>query len=202
VTAANELHDAASIDMKFEVAVIPVSDVDRAKRFYAALGWRLDADFLRTDGSRAVQFTPPGSPASIQLDHGPAARFYLVATDIETARADLDARGVAVSEVFHRGAGGRVSGPDPERRSYQSFVTFDDPDGNNWLVQEVTKRLPGRVAPGITTFASSADLAAALGRAAAALGEHEKRTGGRDANWRNWYAEYIVREQSGEQPPS
>ena len=187
--------------MKFEVAVIPASDIDRAKGFYAGLGWRLDADYVRVDGSRGVQLTPAGSPASIQLDFGPA-RFYLVVTDIEAARAELEARGVEVSEVFHRGAGGRLSGPDPERRSYQSFVTFNDPDGNNWLVQGVTQRLPGRVSPGNATFASSADLAAALHRAAAAHGEQENRTGERDGNWPTSYAEYIVREQSGQQLPS
>jgi catechol 2,3-dioxygenase-like lactoylglutathione lyase family enzyme len=201
VTVANEPRKSAGIDMKFEVAVIPASDIDRAKGFYAGLGWRLDADYVRVDGSRGVQLTPAGSPASIQLDSGPA-RFYLVVTDIEAARAELEARGVEVSEVFHRGAGGRLSGPDPERRSYQSFVTFNDPDGNNWLVQEVTQRLPGRVSPGNTTFASSADLAAALHRAAAAHGEQENRTGERDANWPTSYAEYIVREQSGQQLPS
>jgi catechol 2,3-dioxygenase-like lactoylglutathione lyase family enzyme len=199
MTAANELRKPASIDMKFEVAVIPASNVDRAKGFYAGLGWRLDADYVRVDGSRGVQLTPPGSPASIQLDSGPAARFYLVVTDIEAARAELESRGVQVSEVFHRGAGGRLSGPDPERRSYQSFVTFNDPDGNNWLVQEVTQRLPGRVAAGNTTFASSADLAAALRRAAAAHGKHEKQTGQHDADWSTWCAEYIAREQSGQQ---
>jgi len=197
----NELRESASIDMKFEVAVLPVSDVDRAKRFYADLGWRLDADYVRVDGSRGVQLTPPGSPASIQLDTGPAARFYLVVTEIEAARAELKARGVAVSEVFHRGAGGRLSGPDPERRSYQSFVTFDDPDGNNWLVQEVTQRLAGRVDPGKTTFASSADLAGALHRAAAAHGDHAKPTAEPDADWLDWYAEYIVQEQAGQQLP-
>jgi catechol 2,3-dioxygenase-like lactoylglutathione lyase family enzyme len=202
VTTANELRESVRIDMKFEVAVIPASDVDRAKRFYSDLGWRLDADYVRIDGSRGVQLTPPGSSASVQLDSGPTARFYLVVTDIEAARAELESRGVEVSEVFHRGAGGRLSGPDPERRSYQSFVTFDDPDGNNWLVQEVTQRLLGRVPPGDTTFASSADLAAALHRAAAAHGEHEKQTGEHDANWPTWYAEYIVREQSGQQLPS
>jgi catechol 2,3-dioxygenase-like lactoylglutathione lyase family enzyme len=190
-----------TIDMKFEVAVIPVSDVDRAKRFYAELGWRLDADYVRVDGSRGLQLTPPGSPASIQLDTGPAARFYLIVGDIEAARAELAAH-VEVSEVFHRGAGGRISGPDPERRTYQSFVTFNDPDGNNWLVQEVTQRLPGRVDPNKTTFGSSAELAAALQRAAAAHGEHEKRTGGHDVNWPAWYAEYIVREQAGQPLPS
>jgi catechol 2,3-dioxygenase-like lactoylglutathione lyase family enzyme len=202
MTVANEHRESATIDMKFEVAVIPVSDVDRAKRFYADLGWRLDADYVRIDGSRGVQLTPPGSPASIQLDSGPSARFYLVVTDIETARAELEAHGVEISEVFHRGAGGRMSGLDPERRSYSSLATFNDPDGNSWLIQEVTQRLPGRVNPGKTTFASSAELAAALYRAAAAHGEHEKRTGERDANWPTWYAEYIVREQSGQQLPS
>jgi catechol 2,3-dioxygenase-like lactoylglutathione lyase family enzyme len=201
VSIANEVQ-GRTVDMKFEVAVIPVSDVDRAERFYKDLGWRLDADYIRSDGSRGVQLTPPGSPASIQLDSGPAARFYLIVTDIEAARAELEVRGVAVSEAFHRGAGGRLSGPDPERRSYQSFVTFNDLDGNNWLVQEVTQRLPGRVNSGKTTFASSAELAAALHRAAAARGEHEKRTGEHDTNWATWYAEYIVREQSGQQSPS
>jgi catechol 2,3-dioxygenase-like lactoylglutathione lyase family enzyme len=193
----------SSVDFKFEVVVIPVSDVDRAKRFYADLGWRLDADYVRIDGSRGVQLTPPGSPASIQLDSGPAARFYLVVTDVEAARAELKARGVEVSEVFHRGAGpdSRVSGPDPDRRSYSSFATFNDPDGNNWLIQEVTQRLPGRVNPDKTTFASSTELAAALHRAAAAHGEHEKRIGKHDANWPDWYAEYIVREQTGRQLP-
>ena len=201
MTIANEPSAPAAIDMKFEVAVLPVSDIDRAKRFYAGLGWRLDADYVRVDGSRGLQLTPPGSAASVQLAAEPAARFYLVVTDIEAARAELAARGVDVSEVFHRGAGGRISGPDPERRSYQSFVTFDDPDGNNWLIQEVTQRLPGRVDPDKTTFASSTELAAALHRAAAAHGEHEKLTGGRDANWPSWYAEYIVREQVGQQLP-
>jgi catechol 2,3-dioxygenase-like lactoylglutathione lyase family enzyme len=202
MTMANELRESPTIDMKFEVAVVPVSNVDRAKRFYADLGWRLDADYVRIDGSRGVQLTPPGSPASIQLDSGPAARFYLVVTEIEAARAELEAYGVEVSEVFHRGAGGRLSGPDPERRSYQSFVTFNDPDGNNWLVQEVTQRLPGRVDPGGTTFASSTELAAALHRAAAAHGERENRTGEHDPDWLTWCAEYIVREQADQRSPS
>jgi catechol 2,3-dioxygenase-like lactoylglutathione lyase family enzyme len=191
MTIANQAQKARTIDMKFEVAIIPVSDVDRGKRFYEALGWRLDADYVRSDGSRGVQFTPPGSPSSIQLGSGPAARFYLIVNDIETTRAELIARGVGVSEVFHRGTAkdSRLSGSDPERRSYASFVTFNDPDGNNWLVQEVTQRLPGRVS-------------AALRRAEAAHGEHEKRIGQRDAAWPDWYAEYIVREQTGQQLPS
>ncbi|OAF11038.1 VOC family protein [Bradyrhizobium neotropicale] len=186
------------VDMKLEVAVLPVSDVDRAKRFYSELGWRLDADFTRADGSRAVQLTPPGSPASIQLNSAPL--YYLVVSDIEAARAELKARGVDVSEVFHRGAKGRIRGPDPERPSYGSLATFSDPDGNAWLVQQVTKRLPGRV-DGDTTFASSRDLASALRRAAAAHGEHEKRTGKHDDNWPDWYADYIVREQAGQDLP-
>jgi catechol 2,3-dioxygenase-like lactoylglutathione lyase family enzyme len=173
VIAANQ-----AFDMKFEVAVIPVSDIDRSKRFYEELGWRLDADFVQSDESRAVQLTPPGSPSSIQLGPRPAARFYLVGNDIEVARAKFVARGMDVSEIFHRGVGkdSRLGGPDPERRSYASYVTFGDPDGNDWLVQEVTQRLPGRVSADTATFTSSTDLAAALRRAAAAHGEHEKRT--------------------------
>ena len=192
---------ASAIDMKLEVAVIPVSDVDRAKRFYENLGWRLDADFIRADGSRAVQLTPLGSPTSIHLGTRPALPHFLVVNDIEAARTELIARGVDVSEVFHRGPQGRISGPDPERPSYGSLATFSDPDGNVWLIQQVTQRLPGRVSGDQTTFPSSSDLAAALRRAAAAHGEHEKRTGGHDPNWPDWYAEYIVREQTGQQLP-
>jgi catechol 2,3-dioxygenase-like lactoylglutathione lyase family enzyme len=186
------------VDMKLEVAILPVSDVDRAKRFYSELGWRLDADFARADGSRAVQLTPPGSPASIQL--GTTPLLYLVVSDIEAARAELKAHGVDVSEVFHRGPNGRLSGPDPERPSYGSLATFSDPDGNIWLVQQVTRRLPGRVA-GDTTFASSRELASVLRGAAAAHGEHEKRTGKHDDNWPDWYADYIVGEQAGKDLP-
>jgi catechol 2,3-dioxygenase-like lactoylglutathione lyase family enzyme len=192
---------AAAIDMKLEVAVIPVSDVDRAKRFYENLGWRLDADFIRPDGSRAVQLTPLGSPTSIQLGTGPALPHFLVVNDIDAARTELIARGVDVSEVFHRGPQGRISGPDPERPSYGSLATFSDPDGNVWLIQQVTQRLPGRVSGDQTTFTSPSDLAAALRRAAAAHGDHEKRTGGHDPHWPDWYAEYIVREQTGQQLP-
>jgi catechol 2,3-dioxygenase-like lactoylglutathione lyase family enzyme len=190
-----------TVDMKLEVVVIPVSDVDRARRFYEDMGWRLDADFVRADGSRAVQLTPPGSPTSIQLATGAALPRFLVVGDIEAARADLMARGVAVSEVFHRGSQGRISGPDPDRPSYGSLATFNDPDGNVWLIQQVTQRLPGRVSTDQPTFTSQADLAAALRRAAAAHGERERRTGARDANWPDWYAEYIAREQSGQPLP-
>jgi catechol 2,3-dioxygenase-like lactoylglutathione lyase family enzyme len=194
----------ATSDLKFEAAVIPVADVDRAKQFYEKLGWRLDADFVRPDGSRAVQLTPPGSPASIQLGRGPVYPRYLIVNDIEVARAELIALGVEVSEIFHpgNGPGGRLPGLDPERKSYSSLATFTDPDNNLWLLQEVTQRLPGRVNPDKTEFNSATELAAALRRAAAAHGEHEKRTGGRhDETWPDWYAEYVVAEQAGTQLP-
>jgi catechol 2,3-dioxygenase-like lactoylglutathione lyase family enzyme len=201
---------AKTVDMKLEVIVIPVSDVDRAKRFYGGLGWRLDADFVVGDEFRVVQLTPPGSPCSIHFGKGvtpavpgSAQGLYLIVSDIEAARAELVERGVDVSEVFHRAGPGKPpqSGPDPERRSYSSFATFSDPDGNGWLLQEITVRLPGRV-DGETTFSSSTELAKALRRAAAAHGEHEKQTGQHDADWPDWYAEYLVREQSGEDLPS
>jgi catechol 2,3-dioxygenase-like lactoylglutathione lyase family enzyme len=196
--------------MKLEVVVIPVSDVDRAKRFYSNLGWRLDADFVKGDAFRGVQFTPPGSSCSIHFGTGntsavpgSAQGLYLVVSDIEAAHAELVDRGVDVGEVFHRAVGeGPLSGPDPARRSYHSYATFSDPDGNSWLLQEVTVRLPGRVDADHTTFASSTELATALRRAAAAHGEHEKRIGQRDEDWPDWYADYIVREQAGEELPS
>ena len=196
------------IDMKLEVVVIPVADIEQSKRFYGALGWRLDADIVR-GAFRIVQFTPPGSSCSIQFGTGVTASaagctqsVYLVVPDIESARAELIARGVDASEVFHRGGPkDRLSGPDPARASYASFVSFSDPDGNSWLVQEVTARLPGRVNTDVTTFNSPAELTDALRRAEAAHGEHEKRTGERDANWADWYAEYIVREQAGRELP-
>jgi catechol 2,3-dioxygenase-like lactoylglutathione lyase family enzyme len=208
---ASKIQRARRVDMKLEVVVIPVSDVDRAKRFYGDdLGWRLDADFPVGDDFRVVQFTPPGSPSSIHFGKGVtsaapgSAREYLVVTDIEAARADLVARGVEVSEVFHRAGPGKPpeSGPDPERRSYGSFATFSDPDGNSWLLQEITARLPGRVDADETTFTSSTELATALRRAEAAHGEHEKRTGQRDADWPSWYAEYMFAEQGGKPLPS
>ena len=208
---------ARRVDMKLEVLVIPVSDVDRAKRFYAGLGWRLDADFVTGDDFRVVQFTPPGSPCSIIFGTGvtsavpgSAQGLHLVVSDIEAARAELVDRGVEVSELFHDAGGvfhrdgleGRVSGPDAKRRSYASFASFSDPDGNGWLFQEVTVRLPGRVEAGDTSFGSATELATTLRRAAAAHGEHEKRTGGYDANWPDWYAEYIVSEQAGKPLPA
>jgi catechol 2,3-dioxygenase-like lactoylglutathione lyase family enzyme len=220
MTDAGEPPKARSADMKFEIVVIPVSDVDRAKRFYGGLGWRLDADFASGDDFRVIQFTPPGSGCSIIFGKnvtaaapGSVQGLYLIVSDIEAARNGLLARGVKVSDVFHGGgdvyAGPdqpylfgrlRVSGPDPEHRSYRSFASFSDPDGNGWLFQEITTRLPGRV-DGDTTFTSSTELATALRRAAAAHGEHEKRTGGHDTNWPDWYAEYIVREQAGKELP-
>jgi catechol 2,3-dioxygenase-like lactoylglutathione lyase family enzyme len=200
-TSSSESSTTSAVALKLEVAVLPVANVDRAKGFYGDLGWRLDADFVRSDGSRAVQFTPPGSPCSIHLGETPS--FYLVVSDIEMAHAELAKRGVKISEIFHRGDGpGRVNGPHPERRSYASLASFNDPDGNTWLLQEVTARLPGRVDKNVTSFTSSTELAAALRRAAEAHGEHEKRTGGqRDENWPDWYAEYMVREQAGEELP-
>ena len=199
------------VDMKLEVAVIPVADVDRSKRFYSNLGWRLDADFVVGDHFRGIQFTPPGSPASIHFGKGltsatpGSANGYLVVSDIEAARAELVGRGVEVSDVFHVAGPGHPpeSGRDPERRSYVSLASFKDPDGNTWLLQEVTARFPGRVEADETTFASQTDLAAALRRAEVAHGEHEKRNGGqRDENWPDWYAEYMVAEQAGKALPA
>lgn len=201
MSTENQSPRPATVDLKLEVVVIPVSDVDRAKKFYQDLGWRLDADFVRPDGSRALQLTPPGSPTSIHLGSGLALPRFLIVNDIEAARAELIARGADVSEVFHRGPQGRIAGPDPERPSYGALATFNDPDGNVWLLQQVTQRLPGRVSADVTAFTSSADLAAALRRAATAHGEHEKRTGKHDDNWPDWYADYIVREQAGKPLP-
>jgi catechol 2,3-dioxygenase-like lactoylglutathione lyase family enzyme len=206
------------MDMKLEVVVIPVSDVDRAKEFYSGLGWRLDADFPFANGVRIVQFTPPGSGCSIQFGAkltsaapGSAQGLYLVVSDIEAARDDLAAHGAQVSEVFHAGtpgaqfqpgtAVGRVAGPAPDDASYRSFATFADPDGNGWLLQEVTVRLPGRVDPVSTAFSSAADLASALRRAEAAHGEHEKRIGRADQDWPDWYAAYMVAERAGTELP-
>jgi catechol 2,3-dioxygenase-like lactoylglutathione lyase family enzyme len=204
---------AGKVDMKLEVVIMAVSDVDRSKQFYESLGWRLDADFAIGDDIRIVQFTPPGSGCSIGFGKGVTAAapgsakgLELVASDIEAARAELVGRGVDVSEVFHGSPfspAGRISGPDPERASYKSYASFEDPDGNLWLLQEVTVRLPGRIDSAQTTFASSADLASAMRRASVAHGEHEKRLGGEyDVNWPDWYAEYMVREQAGEELPS
>ena len=207
-----------NVDLKLEVVVIPVSDVDRAKAFYEKLEWRLDADFRFDNGLRVLQFTPPGSGCSIQFGTkitsatpGSAQGLYLVVSDIQAAHDELVARGVKVSEVFHpgapgaqfqsNGAGGRVSGPAPDHGSYGSFATFRDPDGNGWLLQEITTRLPGRIDTAQTAFASTTDLARALRRAETAHGEHEKLIGQRDENWPDWYAAYMVAEQAGTKMP-
>ncbi|HKD64042.1 MAG TPA: VOC family protein [Candidatus Acidoferrales bacterium] len=207
--------------MKLEVIVIPVSDVDRAKEFYQRLGWRLDADFESGKDYSVIQFTPPGSGCSIIFGKnvtpaapGSAQGLYLIVSDVQSARKELLDRGVEISEVFHDEAGvhagtdepyifgsARSSGPDAAHRSYQSFASFHDPDGNGWLFQEITTRLPGRLDPAATTFASANDLANAMRRASAAHGEHEKRIGKPDPNWPDWYAEYMRREQSGKELP-
>jgi catechol 2,3-dioxygenase-like lactoylglutathione lyase family enzyme len=203
-------------DVKLEVVVIPVSDVDRAKAFYEGLGWRLDADVPDDQGFRIVQFTPRGSACSIQFGSkvtsappGSATNIYLVVHDVQAARDAIAALGVAVSEVFHEGSLGdrfhpdaRVAGAAPDGATYGSFASFSDPDGNTWLLQEITSRLPGRIDPAATSFASASDLAKALQRAAAAHGEHEVRIGREDPDWPDWYAEYMVREQAGEELPA
>jgi len=210
----------APVDMKFEIVVIPVSDVNRAKEFYAKLGWRLDADFDNGKDFRIVQFTPHGSGCSIIFGKnvtaaapGSAQGLYLIVSELQAARKALIDRGVQVSEVFHNEGvytgtdetylfgRVRVSGPDPEHHSYRSFASFKDPDGNGWLFQEITARLPGRIDSAATTYASASDLANAMRRAEAAHGEHEKRIGARDANWPDWYASYMVAEQAGTELP-
>jgi catechol 2,3-dioxygenase-like lactoylglutathione lyase family enzyme len=196
--------------MKFEVALITVSDIDRAKEFYTRLGWRLDDDIVMGDDFRVVQFTSPGSGCSISFGKGVTAaaagsfRGGLIVSDIDAAHRELVARGINASEVFHGSPfspAGRISGPDPERQSYRSYIAFEDPDGNAWIIQEVTRRLPGRIDPAMTAFASANDLASAMSRAAAAHREHEKRDGQRDANWPDWYAAYMAAEQAGIEPP-
>jgi catechol 2,3-dioxygenase-like lactoylglutathione lyase family enzyme len=201
-----------TVDMKLEVVVIPVADVDRAKQFYTQLGWRLDVDLVKDDQFRVVHFTPPGSHCSVLFGKGVTTEepgsvqgLHLIVSDVEAAHAELVERGIEVSEVFHdvggvfhhAGEEGRLSGPHPSRATYGSFASFSDPDGNGWVFQEVTTRLPGRVEAGDTTFGSSKELAGALRRAAAAHGEHEKKTGQHDENWADWYAEFMVREQAG-----
>lgn len=202
-----------NMDMKLEVVVIPVADVERARRFYGDLGWRLDADFVVSDAFRAIQFTPPGSGCSIHFGTGitsaapgSASGLWLCVSDIEAARAELIGRGAEVGEIFHLDSPGQParSGRDPQRRSYSSFASFKDPDGNQWLLQELTARLPGRVDANVATFGSSSELAATLRRAAEAHGEHEKRTPGQkhDENWPDWYAEYMLAEQLGKPLPT
>ena len=195
----------ATIDMKLEVIVIAVSDAERAEQFYRKLGWRQD---VTPPGSGVFQFTPHGSACSVQFGRnltsatpGSAQRTYLIVSNIEAARkAIVDAK-IEVSEIFHLGPNGPVGGPDPEHGTYRSLATFSDPDGNSWLLQEITTRLPGRIDSGVTSFGSVTDLVGALRRAEAAHGEHEKRTGQRDANWSDWYAAYMAAEQAGTELP-
>src|ERR1700677_2971 len=207
--------------MKFEIVVIPASDVDRAKEFYARLGWRLDADYDNGNDFRVIQFMPPGSGCSVIFGKnvsaaapGAAQGPCLIVSDIEAARNNLLRLDVKISEVFHRAGEAdagpdepylfgriRVNGPDPEHRSYGSFASFSDPDGNGWLFQELTTRLPGRIDSTATTLASANDLASAFRRAETAHGEGEKRIGQCDANWPDWYAAYMVAEQSGKELP-
>jgi catechol 2,3-dioxygenase-like lactoylglutathione lyase family enzyme len=190
------------LDMKIEVMVIPVSDADRAKAFYQKLGWRWDPS-----PTGIVQLTPHGSACSVQFggkltSAAPgSAKGYLIVSDIEAARNTLLAAGIEVGDIFHISPEGPVPGLDPEHRTYFSRALFSDPDGNSWLLQEVTARLPGRVDPGATSFSSASDLASALRRAAAAHGKHEAITGQADENWPDWYAEYMVREQTGQERP-
>ena len=195
----------ATIDLKLEVIVIPVSDAERAEQFYRKLGWRQD---VTPPGSGVFQFTPHGSACSVQFGRnltsatpGSAQRTYLIVSNIEAARKAIVAAGIEVSEIFHLGPNGPVGGPDPEHGTYRSLATFTDPDGNSWLLQEITTRLPGRIDSGVTSFGSVTDLVGALRRAEAAHGEHEKRTGQRDANWSDWYAAYMVAEQAGTELP-
>jgi catechol 2,3-dioxygenase-like lactoylglutathione lyase family enzyme len=215
INDASQNVKSTHIDTKLEVIAIPVSDVDKSKAFYAGLGWRLDADFDNGKDFRVIQFTPPGSGCSVVFGRNVttsvpgSVQGLLVVSDIEAARAELVSRGVEAGEVFHCAIGfgcrfpgrpGRVVDRHPERLSYGSYVSFSDPDGNSWDIQEVTTRRPGRVT-GDTTYSSESDLSHAMRRAAAAHGQHEKRTGRADPNWADWYAEYMVREQTGQAPP-
>jgi catechol 2,3-dioxygenase-like lactoylglutathione lyase family enzyme len=197
------------MDTKLEVVVLPVTDVDRAADFYTALGWRVDADLQFDERTRVVQLTPPGSSASVHVgtnltDAAPgSSKAYLVVSDIEAARDELISRGADVSEVFHRdGSVADASGPDPERGTYRSYASFSDPDGNVWLMQEITTRLPGRIDTDATTYASVKDLAASMRRAEAAHGKYEAELGHRDEDWPTWYATYMAHEQAGTELPS
>ena len=222
--STTEAHDASrdlsvgNVDLKLEVQIIPVSDVDRSKEFYERLGFRLDADDAPMEGLRIVQFTPPGSGTSVTFGLGVttakpgSAEGGLIVSDIEAARDELLSRGIDVSDIWHGPpfpVEARQPGPDPERTSYGSFFYFTDPDGNIWLVQEVTTRLPGRMDAAQTGYVSTADLESALRRAEAAHREREKHNGRShlfhradpDTNWPAWYAAYMVAEQAGTDLP-
>jgi catechol 2,3-dioxygenase-like lactoylglutathione lyase family enzyme len=213
--AATTASAASAVDMKLEVIVVPVSDVDRAKAFYAGLGWRLDADVADEVGFRIVQFTPHGSACSIQFGSkitsappGSARDVYLIVSDVQEARDALAARGVAISDVFHERSLGdrfhadaRVAGAASDGATYGSFASFADPDGNTWLLQEITVRLPGRIDSGVTAFGSTGELSRAMRRASVAHGEHEQRTGEYDENWPDWYAAFMAAEQAATEPP-
>lgn len=218
VVATGGTASSEPVDLRLEVVVIPVADADPSKAFYADPGWRLDVDFSFDNGFQVVQFTPPGSQCSVQFGThitwappGSADGLYRIVSDIEAERDELVSRGATVSGVFHskapgaqldsEGTSGRVSGPDSDHKSYGSFATFEDPGGNSWLLQEVIDRLPGRLDPTITSSDSAGDLAAALQCAEAGHGEHERRIGKADPDWPNWYAEYTLREQSGQELP-
>jgi catechol 2,3-dioxygenase-like lactoylglutathione lyase family enzyme len=208
----------SQVDMKLEIVVIAVADIERTKEFYSRIGWRLDADFSFPDRFRVIQFTPPGSAASIQFGTkitaaapGSTQGLYLIVSDIEAARDELAGLGVEISEPFHPAAPGaqfaqdgadRLSGPASDHATYGSFATFNDPDGNEWLLQEVTQRLPGRIDSAATSFTSENDLMQALIRAATAHGEHEKRTGQHDEQWPVWYAAYMVADRAGTELPT
>ncbi|HEX4407157.1 MAG TPA: VOC family protein [Xanthobacteraceae bacterium] len=196
------------MDMKLEVIIVPVSDVDRARAFYEKVGFRLDIDFTANEKFRILQFTPPGSDASIIFGKGITADSYgrtdslvLAVEDVVAARADLVGRGIGVSEVFHYATGPfnktseppRVIGPDPQGRSYYSFASFDDPDGNGWLMQEIKQRLPGRVASQPLTAETTQILLSALKSTADAHGLHEKELGKPDPDWPQWYAAYMTK---------
>jgi catechol 2,3-dioxygenase-like lactoylglutathione lyase family enzyme len=192
------------VDYRLEVVRVPVSDVDRAKDFYQGLGWRLDADFPLGEGIRAVQVTPPGSACSVSFGTGitsatpgSAQGTELVVDDIDAARAELARRGAEVSDAFHRDGAKVLPGPDPERRSYLSYASFNDPDGNGWLLQEVTARGPGRTTSVLSAYGSVDALADALRRAEAAHGRHEAETGQPDPDWPAWYAQYMADESAG-----
>ena len=223
--STTEVHNAGrdaavgKVDMRLEIQVVPVSNVDRSKEFYQRLGWRLDDDAAPPPGLRVVQFTPPGSWASVTFGQGlttaapGSAEGGLIVSDIEAAHDELVGRAIEVSDIWHGPpfpVEARQPGPDPERTSYGSFFYFTDPDSNTWLVQEVTTRLPGRMNAAETGYVSAADLESALRRAEAAHREHEKRTGrshllhrsAPDNDWPTWYAAYMTAEQAGTDLPS